>query len=46
MRGAALYLKEYIDQMVLETPPQDRQLIVYCYLLKQQVDGFVEELTF
>jgi len=28
------------------TPPQNRQLIVYYYQLKYQVDGFVGELTF
>ena len=28
------------------TPPQNRQLIVYCNQLKYQVDGFVREFTF
>ena len=28
------------------TPPKNGQLIVYCYSLKDQVDGFVRELAF
>ena len=28
------------------TPPQNRQLIVYYYLLKPEVGGFVEQLNF
>jgi hypothetical protein len=28
------------------TPPQNRQLIVYYYNIKNQVDGFARDLTF
>ena len=42
------YLTQSVFTVVLQksTSPQIRQPILYCYQYKDQVDGFVWELTF
>ena len=45
-RVACLTQNVYNVVLQKSTPPQIRQLILYCYEYNEDVDGFVEELNF